>query len=680
MGESSKGPVRILTDDIEDKPILDFSRYADTITNIIMGTKPRLSFGIYGEWGIGKTTLMKSVEKKLREGNGNDMPVLTVWFNAWRYEREDQFALIALLNSIAYAMADHPRYNNLREIILNGALQISKWVLEGVASQIMPGKTIEELEKNILLKNRFLNSLEKDTIYFDGIKKIEAAMKEIRQGDDKSRVVVFIDDLDRCSPAKALEIFESVKVFLDLEGFMYVIGLSHETISKVISASYKESGIEGDKYIRKIIQVPITIPEWNDEDINALAEKLSKSLDEPYSSLVKEKDFIASIVEPNPRETKRFINSFILAHEIFAGPDIEPKELMIVQALKMRWNDFYGTFSTDESFRNYINELAGSDVTDVVKQIRGKKEADREYHENMLLETGDDDLWPFLERHKGVIFGIKNWDAYRRAAEVTRDIGTGKTVTNEQLIELLRGGRIADFNKLCEKIELPDLTGANLSRADLTEANLTGANLSRAYLTGANLSRADLTGANLSRAYLTGAYLTGANLSRADLTEANLTEANLSRAILSRAYLTGAYLTGANLTGAYLPEANLSRAYLTGANLSRADLMGADLTGANLSRANLPGADLTGANLSRAYLTGANLPGADLSGADLTGATIIGTRTDNVRVDEGTMTNGIILAPGDSNKEIEKALSSLDPKLRDKVLRDNPKLKEVYRE
>ena len=79
-------------------------------------------------------------------------------------------------------------------------------------------------------------------------------------------------------------------------------------------------------------------------------------------------------------------------------------------------------------------------------------------------------------------------------------------------------------------------------------------------------------------------------------------------------------------------------------------------------------------------LTGANLSRANISGADLTGATIIGTRTDNVRVDEGTMTNGIILAPGDSNKEIEKALSSLDPKLRDKVLRDNPKLKEVYRE
>ena len=677
MGESSKKPVRILTDDVENEPILDFSRYAGTITNIIMGTQPKLSFGIYGEWGVGKTTLMKSVEKRLREGNDNDMPVLTVWFNAWRYEREDQFALIALLKSIAYAMADHQHYKKLGNIIRNGIWQISKGLLEAMAYKTMSGNTISELKKNISPKIRFLNSVEKDTIYFDGIKNIEAAMKKIRQGDDKSRVVVFIDDLDRCSPAKALEIFESVKVFLDLEGFIYVIGLSHETISKVISASYKESGIEGDKYIRKIIQVPITLPEWNYEDINDLTEKLSKSLGEPYSSLVKEKDLIASIVEPNPRETKRFINNFILAHEIFANSDIEPKELMIVQAkelmivqaLKMRWSDFYGSFSTDEPFRNRINELAGSDVTSTLKEIREKKEAERGYHENMLLKMSDD-LWPFLERHKGVILGIKNWNAYRRAAEVTRDIGTEKTVTNEQLIELLRGRRIADFNKLREKIERPDLTGASL-----TEAHLPEADLSRAYLTGANLSRANLTGADLSRANLSRANLTGADLSRANLTGANL----------SRAYLTEAYLTGTDLIEAHLPGANLSRAYLTGANLSRAYLTGAYLTGAYLTGAYLTGAYLTGtdlsrANLTEANLTEANLTGADLSGANLTDAIIIGTRTDNVRVDEGTITSGIILAPGDSNKEIEKALSSLDPTLRDKVLRDNPKLKEIYRE
>ena len=49
---------------------------------------------------------------------------------------------------------------------------------------------------------------------------------------------------------------------------MYIIGLSDETISKLITAEYQNSGIKGEQYIRKIIQIPITIPEWNDVDIN----------------------------------------------------------------------------------------------------------------------------------------------------------------------------------------------------------------------------------------------------------------------------------------------------------------------------------------------------------------------------------------------------------------------------
>ena len=74
--------------------------------------------------------------------------------------------------------------------------------------------------------------------------------------DRDYRVVVFIDDLDRCSPKKALEVLESIKVFLDIEGFVYIIGMSRDTIDRLITHAYKETGIEGKEYIKKIIQIP----------------------------------------------------------------------------------------------------------------------------------------------------------------------------------------------------------------------------------------------------------------------------------------------------------------------------------------------------------------------------------------------------------------------------------------
>lgn len=98
--------IKVLTDEIEVKPFLDFDRYAETIIRMIKGSEPNFSIGIYGEWGTGKTTLMRSVENKLQSGDD----ILTIWFNAWRYEREEQFALVSLMKTIAYKMDEQPKY------------------------------------------------------------------------------------------------------------------------------------------------------------------------------------------------------------------------------------------------------------------------------------------------------------------------------------------------------------------------------------------------------------------------------------------------------------------------------------------------------------------------------------------------------------------------------------------
>jgi uncharacterized protein YjbI with pentapeptide repeats len=126
---------------------------------------------------------------------------------------------------------------------------------------------------------------------------------------------------------------------------------------------------------------------------------------------------------------------------------------------------------------------------------------------------------------------------------------------------------------------VPDLSGANLSRANLGGANLTHAQLHRTVLSGANLNCAHLSRADLSGANLTKASLLNAGLANADLNYAKLTEASLIRA---------------NLSGASLIRANLSWAILLRANLSKATLHQADLRGAVLVRTNLADAVLTG--------------------------------------------------------------------------------------
>jgi hypothetical protein len=171
----------------------------------------------------------------------------------------------------------------------------------------------------------------------------------------------------------------------------------------------------------------------------------------------------------------------------------------------------------------------------------------------------------------------------------------------------------------------PDLFGA-----DLGETNLIRVNFREANLREANHSRADLRGAELRLANLRMVNLREANLIRADLSGASLSEANLVRAELCGAEVRGADLLGADLLGADLSGANLSEA-----NLVRADLSGADLSGANLVRA-----DLSGANLS-----GAQLVETNLEDATLTDCRVYGVSAWNVKLNERTKQQGLIITP-----------------------------------
>jgi hypothetical protein len=213
---------------------------------------------------------------------------------------------------------------------------------------------------------------------------------------------------------------------------IYVIGLSHETISKLITETYKESGITGEQYIKKIIQIPIIIPEWNTEDMKILIDDLirRKVIYEKYSSIIEENaNLIIEAVENNPRELKRFINNFIVAYEIYSkNAKVEPKDLLVVQAIHVRWSNFYRLMVNSSSdFRREISEY-----TKLSDEIRLSKlestELDLNYNQDykMVLQAfaKDFELWNFLKKQWPTIFAIEDWTVYRRAAEATKEFPT----------------------------------------------------------------------------------------------------------------------------------------------------------------------------------------------------------------------------------------------------------------
>jgi uncharacterized protein YjbI with pentapeptide repeats len=195
----------------------------------------------------------------------------------------------------------------------------------------------------------------------------------------------------------------------------------------------------------------------------------------------------------------------------------------------------------------------------------------------------------------------------------------------DEALKLLKGGErgVAEWNRRRDSLALPDLSGADLSRADLS-----GADLTRVYLSRADLQGATLIQANLSRAKLCEAKFRQFRVLRPDLIDHDPSTGRLTKFIVMETLLIGADLIEADLSGA-----DLTRAYLSEANLTGANLRGTKLREANLSSANLTQADLTGANLTRASCRDTKFADVDLSAViglgsvDHRGPSTIGTDT-----------------------------------------------------
>jgi len=450
--KSAKEPQTILIDDVEPSPTENFVSLGKTISNIIYESTPHFTIGIYGEWGTGKTTLMKAVENNLKTPDlfEKEQKVLTVWFNAWKHEREDNLATISLMKTVAYAMQNHEKFGPISKTILNGLTIFGKDLMEKISISILSEKKSED-NQDLDEKLDYLNKLYRDSIYFDGLEKIKHQINEIRRKEGKDcRVVIFIDDLDRCSPNKALEVLESIKLFLDFEGFVFVIGLSHKTVTQLISHAYKTTGVKGEDYIKKIIQIPIRIPTWSQEGIIDLIEnKITKDLHKEYTDFLSQNSaMVARVVDYNPRQLKRFVNNVIIAFETFAKnktPEIQFNDIFLAKILKSEWPRFYEEFVRDEYFREMVQwmitkpgelrkyfkyvKMPTDELPEEQKDKRillldrlsnktngkiGPKQID-------ILSEFDYDTWIFLDNVQNVLYRIQDWSLVNQVMDVVEE-------------------------------------------------------------------------------------------------------------------------------------------------------------------------------------------------------------------------------------------------------------------
>jgi formylglycine-generating enzyme required for sulfatase activity len=175
------------------------------------------------------------------------------------------------------------------------------------------------------------------------MEQFEHAFGEALELAEVERLVVFVDDLDRCLPEKAIEVLEAIKLFLEVKGAVFVLGMDREVVERGVQARYREwfglrgpegerleLPIRGDAYLQKMVQIPFHLPPLTVDDVEGyietletgapdeppseagvdLDEALSRELEGPLDETTRA--VLARGLYPNPRQVKRALNVFRL--------------------------------------------------------------------------------------------------------------------------------------------------------------------------------------------------------------------------------------------------------------------------------------------------------------------------------------------------------------------------------
>jgi hypothetical protein len=434
MGETVASD--ILLDEPPANPALGYGAAADALGRIIQHSEPpRFAVGIFGGWGSGKTTLMDAIKSNIETAPS----LVVVEFNAWRYEREPQL-LVPLLDTIRAALLgwSEGKEGDAKNRVRDSAIRIGG-VVRALATGLsvgvgLPGAaTVNfDLDKALAALSEPRSPESAQSVYFAAFQELKAAFDEFKTGG-VTRVVVFVDDLDRCLPENALQVLESMKLFFDIEGFIFIAGLDPEIVGRAAESKFfrRENGSEtagssystfanrlGVEYIQKIFQVQYRLPPvYPDELEELLGSMLGTESSELKKTVLPYLEHLAIDGRINPREVKRLINDFILdkaisdaARDGSFNPAPRPDTMLALRVLQFRseWALIYNTLLADpEKFQKALKAYQKGDsaeFVDLAPQLKNlPRDAECFLHSPEAEPlTGPSDLRPYLSTVKSI--------------------------------------------------------------------------------------------------------------------------------------------------------------------------------------------------------------------------------------------------------------------------------------
>jgi len=390
------------SDNETSEDLLGFKVHADLLIDVIEDDSVLpITIGVFGDWGSGKSSILKIIQEQFQKSNGDSIreETLCIYFNGWTFEGYDD-AKAALLNSIITEIENNTGFSeevkkNVREkakklwksinwmrgaglILKNvalpavstyftGGLNLAPFAMQKLSEWNVdsPDILIEKLSSSE--GQEFIKSLQNEPRVASNpnpVAEFRTDFKDLLEATKFKRLVVIVDDLDRCKPERIIENLEAIKLFVNVHKTAFVIGADPRIVRHAIEYKYGKSNHDDnsriiDDYLEKLIQLPYSLPKLSEPEVETyismlickreIGEEEFKNvqtnfqefrLKDKYTtygllhmeSILSPEDFekvksniisIPSLVPlitqslyGNPRQIKRFLNTYILRQRL----------------------------------------------------------------------------------------------------------------------------------------------------------------------------------------------------------------------------------------------------------------------------------------------------------------------------------------------------------------------------
>lgn len=336
---------------------LQYQPAIKSLAKALQQVHPPFVLGIHGDWGAGKTSVLRLLQLEIPQTPPSSF---IVFFEPWRYQYESAPA-IALLQAIRTQLSQSQalldKAGKLASVTMLTALTFLDKLIIGVPSGIA---TTARAEGERLEKAKGQELLAADAIRNLFESAIEAIIKHTKGNEGgKGRLVVLVDDLDRCSDEAVVRLLEAMKLYFNVPNAIFIIAADPRAIERAVRrVLFKDNEQQGRalarEYCGKLIQAIWEVPIPKD-----LPQFIKHLLPGPLGIEVAKLQENFKFLPPNPRRLKRFLGELCLRLQSGNWTETHPefKSIVAIQAIQTFHPDLYRVLIHHPAFIQQIQRL-----------------------------------------------------------------------------------------------------------------------------------------------------------------------------------------------------------------------------------------------------------------------------------------------------------------------------------